>query len=364
MYGISIYPNKEKREDTLAYIKLAAELGYKRIFSSLLFDESPTEEEIEQFRAPLKFARELGFEVVLDVNPTTYTALGISETDLTFFKELGATGVRLDTNFDGLVESIMSFDRSGVDIELNIANDTGVIENILSYQSNRRRLIGCHNFYPQRYTGMDTEYFLKCSKKYKGLGFRTAAFVSSQVAKICPFEYNDGLPTLEEHRDWDIVTQAKHMVATGLIDDIIISNSFASEQELRDLIALDESCITFNLELNESATDVEKEIAFENLHFRRGDINSYSIRSTFVKLKYQKIADIPKGYAPKMLRRGDVTIGNNDFAQYKAELKIVLKDMENIDGMQNVIGRIPEREEFMLEYLNPWTKFISVEDKN
>jgi len=362
MYGISIYPNKEERQETLDYIKLAGSLGYKRIFSSLLFDESPTPEEIDQFRVPLKYARELGFEVVLDVNPTTYTALGISETDLTFFKELGATGVRLDTNFDGLIESIMTFDSSGIDIELNISNDTGTIENIFSYQSNRRRLIGCHNFYPQRFTGLDTEYFIKCSKKYKKMGLRTAAFVTSQVATICPLEYNDKLPSLEEHRDLDIVTQAKHLIALGLIDDIIISNSFASEAELKALASLSESSITLNVDFHESVNEVEKEIALENLHFRRGDINSYSIRSTFVKLKYQKTADLPVGNTPKILKPGNITIGNNSFGQYKAELKIILKEMENIDGMQNVIGNIPEREMFLLDYINPWTKFVFEEE--
>lgn len=364
MYGISIYPNKEKYEDTISYIKLAASLGYKRIFSSLLYDDRPKKEELQQFRAILHYARKLGFEIVLDVNPQTYKALDISETDLSFFKELGATGIRLDTNFDGLVESIMTYDDSGLDIELNISNDTGTIENILSYQSNTHRIIGCHNFYPQRYTGLDFNYFLRCSTKYKKLGLRTAAFVSSQVGQICPLVYNDGLPTLEEHRDMKMVTQAKHLVATGLIDDIIISNSFASEDELRQMSALNNHLITFDINFSQTISPVEREIVLENLHFRRGDINKYSIRSTFVKLKYQNTVAIPPTNTPDILYPGDITIGNDNFGQYKAELKIVLNKMENINHLQNVVGRIPDDELFLINFVKPWTKFIFKERLN
>lgn len=358
MYGISIYPNKEKYDDTISYIKLANQLGYKRIFSSLLYNDRPKDEELNQFKSILQYARKLGFEIILDVNPQTYKALNISETNLSFFKSLGATGIRLDSNFDGLVESIMTYDNSDLSIELNISNDTDMISNILSYQPNTHRIIGCHNFYPQRYTGLDLNYFLHCSAKYKKLGLRTAAFVSSQVAKNCPLIYNDGLPTLEQHRDLDLVTQAKHLIATGLIDDIIISNSFASEDELRQMASLNNHLITLDINFENSVSDIEREIVLKNLHFRRGDITSYSIRSTFVKLKYQNVVSIPPTNTPNILHRGDITIGNNNFGQYKAELKIVLQEMKNIDHLQNVVGHIPDNELFLIDYIKPWTKFI------
>ncbi|WP_236875929.1 MupG family TIM beta-alpha barrel fold protein, partial [Clostridioides difficile] len=41
-------------------------------------------------------ARELGFEVILDIAPNIFDILQISYDDLTFFSELNASGIRLD----------------------------------------------------------------------------------------------------------------------------------------------------------------------------------------------------------------------------------------------------------------------------
>ena len=64
--------------------------------------------------------------------------------------------------------------------------------------------------------------------------FAVATFITSHVANIGPWDINDGLCTLEEHRNLTIEVQAKHLWATGLIDDVIIGNAYASEEELRN----------------------------------------------------------------------------------------------------------------------------------
>jgi hypothetical protein len=48
-----------------------------------------------------------------------------------------------------------------------------------------------------------------------------------QHGNIGPWKVMEGLPTLEDHRDLPIEVQAKHLLMTGLIDDIIISNAYA-----------------------------------------------------------------------------------------------------------------------------------------
>ena len=50
---------------------------------------------------------------------------------------------------------------------------------------------------------------------------------------------NDGLCTLEMHRDLPVDTAARHLFATGLVDDVLIANCYASEEELRNLSLLD-----------------------------------------------------------------------------------------------------------------------------
>lgn len=357
MLGISIYPYKEKSEETADYIKMAAKYGFERVFTNLLMIEEGEEKQVLQsMRNAIKVARECGMEVILDLNPAVFEQLKISYQDLSFFQELGVTGIRLDSTFDGLVESLITFDQTGLDMEVNISNDTGYLENVMSYQPNARRIIGCHNFYPQRYTGLDYDYFMKCSKKYKKMGLRTAAFVNSQSADHGPHIYTDGLCTLEMHRDLSIELQAKHFIAMGLIDDIIIANAYASEEELIALSRLRTDQIEFEVEFEPNTSPLEKEIILENQHFNRGDINSYSIRSTYVKLKYGKY-DIPENNTAEEVTFADITIGNNSFGQYRGEVNIVKQSMSNMKHEKNCVAKISKDNQFLINYVKPWTKF-------
>lgn len=362
MLGISFYPNKESVESIKKYIDMASSLGFKRCFTSLLTVGEDVSQTINTFKQSIQHARLKNMEVIVDINPQLFSELNISYKDLNFFKNLGATGIRLDSNFDGLTESLISFDQSNIDIELNISNDTGNIRNIFSYEPNSKRLIGCHNFYPQPYTGLDLNYFLQCSKKYKALGMRTAAFISSQTAKDGPHPFNEGLPTLEMHRNLRVVQQAKHLMATGYIDDVIIGNAFADESELQALSRVNLEQIQLAVNPINHLSKVEHEVLFNEQHFNRGDINSYSVRSTFVKLKLTKTS-IPVNNAFPELHRGDITIGNNTFGQYKGELNIVKEDMPNLNGHKNIVGKIIDKELFLLDYITPWKKFIFEEAK-
>ena len=44
---------------------------------------------------------------------------------------------------------------------------------------------------------------------------------------------SDGLPTIEEHRDMPIEIQLKHCLALDNIDEIIIGNAYASDEEFK-----------------------------------------------------------------------------------------------------------------------------------
>ena len=50
------------------------------------------------------------------------------------------------------------------------------------------------------------------------------------------------------HRDLPIEVQAKHLFATGLIDDVIIANAFATEEELRTLAAVSPDILELGVE--------------------------------------------------------------------------------------------------------------------
>ena len=189
--GISIYPDKSSVEDMKNYIEKASQYGFNRIFSCLLSVDKPKEVIKEEFVEINEFAKSKGFEVIVDVSPRVFDKLGISYKDLSFFHDIKADGIRLDAGYSGNEESLMTFNPYDLKIEINMSNDTHYIDTIMDYKPNRFNLIGCHNFYPHRYSGLNLETFEKTTHNFRKHGLRTAAFISSQV---------DGAWSMASHR--------------------------------------------------------------------------------------------------------------------------------------------------------------------
>ena len=190
----------------------------------------------------------------------------------------------------------------------------------------------------------------------KSWGSPVAAFVSSQEPNAFgPWPVNDGLCTLEMHRDLPVDTAARHLFATGLVDDVLIANCYASEEELRNLSLLDPSLLTFRMEREYTLSCTEEKILYETLHFVQGRHERlYGPKYTCLRVLYAD-QEVPARNTRDM-KRGDVVIVNDEYNRYKGELQIVLMDMEN-DGRKNVIGHLPANERMLLDYLEPWRKF-------
>ncbi|WP_430510566.1 DUF871 domain-containing protein [Gottfriedia solisilvae] len=355
--GVSIYPEHSTVEKDKAYIKLAHKYGFKRIFTCLLSVDGDQDQIMKEFKEIIDYANSLEMEVMVDIAPRVFGKLGISYNDLSFFAELGAYGIRLDLGFTGNEESIMTYNPYGLKIEINMSNATKYLENILAYKPNQSNLIGSHNFYPHRYAGLSYQHFVKCSEEFKKHGIRTAAFINSQAATYGPWPVSEGLCSLEMHRNLSVVTQAKHLFYSNLIDDVIIANAYASEEEFKQLADLNndgKDLFTMSINLYDTITPLEKKIVLDEFHFYRGDVSDYLIRSTQSRVKY-KSEEFKPTYTPNICR-GDILIENELYGQYKGELQIALQDMEN-SGKTNVVGRIAEEEIFLLDFLHPWSKF-------
>lgn len=354
--GLSIYPEKTTNEEIFEYLDLASQYGFSRIFSCLLSVDDTKENIKNKFKEINEYAKSKGYEIILDVSPRVFSELGISYKDLTFFKEVGADGLRLDAGFSGSEESLMTFNEQGLKIEINMSNDTHYIDTIMDYRPNKENLIACHNFYPHRYSGLNFEHFTKCTENFTKYGLRTAAFVTSQnEGTYGPWPVTDGLPTLELHRNLPIEVQAKHFISLGTINDIIISNCYPTKEELEKLGSMRMDMVTFDLTINENTPEVERKIILEELHFNRGDISDNMIRSTQPRVKY-KGHKFPVFNAPEIIRKGDVIIESSEYGHYAGELQIALNDMVN-SGKTNIVGRLKEEEIFILDYIKPWQKF-------
>lgn len=233
--GISIYPEHSTKEKDIEYIHLAGKYGFKRVFTCLLSVGKKTKKELlEEFKQLIDTAHEEGMEIIFDVNPKVFDIFNVSYDNLSLFQEINADGIRLDEGFDGIKESLMTYNENNIKIELNASSGNGYIENIMSNFPNRNQLITCHNFYPQKYTGLSLNHFNNCNKLMKSYNLHTAAFVSSNNENTFgPWPVNEGLCTLEMHRGLPIDLQVRHLFATEMIDDVIIANAYASEEELK-----------------------------------------------------------------------------------------------------------------------------------
>ncbi|MBD5069567.1 MAG: DUF871 domain-containing protein [Lactobacillus sp.] len=352
--GISIYPDHSDPKKDRAYLKKAAALGYTRLFMSMLEVKEDKQKVSEKFGATISFAKDLGFEVILDIAPALFTDLAISYDDLSFFAQLGADGIRLDEGFDGNKEALLSYNPEGLAIELNMSNDVAYLDNILSYQANEPFIYGCHNFYPQAGSALPYDFFVSCSQRFKRHGIKTAAFVTSQTAKYGPWDVNDGLPTLELHRHLPLELQARHLFATNLIDTVIIGNAYVSDEELAQMAAVDRYKLSLGIEFVPQATALERKIVADQKHFRRGDITKNVVRSTQVRVKYATELNPPHDNKQEF-QVGDVVVGNDEFGKYKNELQIVL--VPHSDPRKNLVGQIPSEELMLLDFIKPWTKF-------
>ncbi|MCW6667343.1 MupG family TIM beta-alpha barrel fold protein [Aerococcaceae bacterium NML190938] len=358
--GISIYPEKSTVEEMKSYIDMAAQKGFSRIFSCLLSVNKDKSAIKEEFIEVNQYAKAKGFEIIVDVSPKVFKELDISYQDLSFFKEIGADGLRLDQGFSGLEESLMTFNEHQLKIELNMSLDTHYLDTIMDYQPNPYNLIGCHNFYPHKYSGLGMDFFAKCTQRFKNYGLRTAAFICAQGGDAFgPWPVTEGLPTLEMHRHLPLHIQAKHLIALGNIDDIIISNCYPTEQELTKVSAIRKDMVSFQVELVEHIPEIEKSIVLDELHFNRGDVSGNFIRSTQSRVKY-KGHRFDVFHAPPIIQKGDILIESSEYGHYAGELQIALTTMEN-SGKTNVVGKIVAEEHFILDAIKPWQKFNLIE---
>ena len=94
--GISIYPDKSDTNKLEEYLKLAYSKGFRRIFSSLIeFDDLEDKKRKDKFVEINKFAKDLGYEIIVDVNPAVFDKLGVKAGDYSFFNEIYVDGIGL-----------------------------------------------------------------------------------------------------------------------------------------------------------------------------------------------------------------------------------------------------------------------------
>ena len=357
--GISLYPDVANEKDNIEYLELASKYGCDILFLALLGVDGTKDEIIERYRPYTKKAKELGYEIIADVNPQVFKKLDVNASifqgpiDLTFFKQLKIDVIRLDYGMSAMEEAFLTKNKDGIKICMNAGGISDHVGNVIEVGGDKSKLIGCHNYYPHRFTGVPLDRFKEATKIWNKHNIRCQAFISSQQPDAFgPWPVTEGLPTLEMHRNLPIDVQFKHLLMMDMVDDIIIGNCFASEEELKALQEANTSVIEFNVNLVENLPQSMKDRLNLQLS-RRNDINEYLIRSLESRLIRAKTPP----FNTVDIKKGDVLIDNDLYGQYSGEVQIALKDMTNY-GKTNVVGRIKEDEILLIDYLAGGQSFV------
>ena len=383
--GVSVYPEQETLKDIDTYLATASKYGFTKVFTSMFSVEGTKEEIISYFKNFTKIAHKYNMEVSGDCNGDFFKKMEATETYLSVFKEMGIDTIRMDFSFNDKRDAVLINNKDGIKIEMSTAF-INIIEAAIANGADTHNLFTCHNFYPEKYTAPSLEAINQLNNYWHSKGIPVAIFISSLVeGSHGPWPVSDGLPTIEEHRNWPIEVQLKHCLALDNIDEILIGNAFASEKEFEAIdkvmkeafihIPLNPSFgsmadfiphgdikrIPFSIKLEEGITDLEKEILFQfSTHSDMGDCLNYMLRSRWTRVIY-KGKSIPVRPCNKThYTRGEVVIVNDNLAHYRAEIQIVLKDIP-VDGQRNLLGHISEEEICFLDSIKGGDVFSFME---
>jgi len=375
--GISVYPDKSPRDEVYAYMEKAAKLGYSRIFTCFLsIPEDKRESYLVEFKEFMTKAHELGFEVAADTNPEVFKLIGATPDNLKPFADLGLDIIRMDGNFGTQGDIQLTRNPYNIKIEFNASMDMGV-ELLINRGGNKDQMTMCHNFFPERYSGLDFDLFMEYNSYWKELNLHTAAFVSSNNENtIGPWEVFCGLPTVEIMRGLPIDLQARYLLATGDVDDILIGNYPASDEELEALANVDLQVLQIRVDEAEGVIDNERMVMYEYApHWDRYDHSSFMLRSSMSRVWFKEKKSVQDGSVAtvadkqidsqsipyrdpgkKVFTRGDVLVVNDNLAHYRGELEIVLTEIPN-DGERNLVATVKPEELMLLEFVKPGHHF-------
>lgn len=380
--GLSLYPEQETMEEMTEYIECASKYGFTRIFTSMFSVPGEVEAVKKLFTELCTLAHAHHMEVCVDANSQMFEKYGASPSDLRVFKEIGVDEIRMDMCFGDERDQILVDNKEQIKIQFS-AFMVDVVKPVVEHLNDASRLIMCHNFYPQRYTGVSRHDFQRINEVWSAMGTGIAAFITSNDPSAHgPWPVKDGLPTIEVHRYQPISYQIRDLIAMN-VDTIYFGNAFASEAELKEAKetvelmsitytkqekAMEETMrgvmqnlgkrkIVLCVEEAEGLSDVEKSILLEfDKHVDFGDSNEFILRSRITRMIYGKHSIPQRDCQKQTFTRGDVLIVNDELAHYRGELQVCRSEME-VDGQRNLVGHLEEKELAIMELIEPGDYF-------
>ena len=386
--GVSVYPDLRPIEEIAEYLRMVSKHGFTRVFSSAFSVEGTPEEVFNYFKQLDDIAHECGMKVSLDVNPEFLEKMGVTPDDIHVMHDMGCDIIRMDGSYGDTGDIQIINNPYDIMIEFNASLPIEMIQNLVNKGANKERMLTCHNFYPQRLTGVKWQKFLNTNKVITEYGMRIGAFIATHNNPTHGvWDSVDGLPTVEMIRDMPVDLQARLLIAGGATD-VFFGNAYASEEEViaveeivkglgkPDPAQLDEfkgyipDEILENIEVRKlkvkfapDATDVEKEIVLTYFpHVDMGDASEWIWRNRGPRVKYKNYDFPPRKVDKEYFEVGDVVTVNDNYRHYHGEIQICRIPFKN-DGQRNLVGHINESEMKMFDCIKDGDLLIFVEDK-
>lgn len=389
--GVSVYPDLRPMKEIRSYLKLAAQYGFARVFTSI-FSIEGTPREVLACAAELnECAHEFGMEVSLDINPACMAYLGATPQDLSVFADVHSDILRMDGAYDEDDNVAMLANPYGMKIEYNASALTPQsIGALLARGIDKERILACHNFYPQRYTGFAWQKFLYVNEQLRAFDLRVGAFIASQTPGTHGvWDATCGLPTVERLRDYPADLQARILAATGTTE-VFFGDAYASEDELASvqeaitpvepyylnaaheaMIAEFGAYMSGGVRLDEQRkvrieplfdlTSVERAVLFDYFpHLDMGDSSEWIWRSRGPRVAFAGESIPPRRYPLAQFQRGDVVMVNNNYSHYAGEVQVVLEPLQN-DGTRNLVARIDPQELTMFDAIHDGDVVVFIE---
>lgn len=336
-FGISLYlgTGYEKNKEI---IRKAHNHNAKYAFTSLHIPEESVENYEKDVKALLDVCKTNNLNLIVDVGPRTLEKLGFKD-----FKELKQTSIthlRLDYGFtyEQIIELSKDFN---IVFNASTLGEEDIVE-LKRLNGDFSKFSACHNFYPKPLTGLSLKKVCKINQRLKNLGITTMAFVAGNKELRGPLHM--GLPTVEEHRNGDILFNVLQLIKDCETDIYMIGDIDISDEDWKKLKELSEGYVSLHAGVNEEYSFLK-----DTIHHDRPDSSDYVIRSQESR-EYSSQGRIFKAEPLKERKKGSISIGNLEYLRYSGELEIARKDLEP-ESKVNIIGQVNNEDIKYLDYI-------------
>ncbi len=318
MIGFSLY--FEEKNDFKKIIDTNKD--FDLVFTSLHYPAS--DESYKEFLKLYELCSANNIRICVDINNET----------LKTYPDLLEMGLILRLDFGFSFEEIAKFSKK-TDLAINASTVTlSFLKELKKSNINLEKITAIHNYYPLEYSGLAENFFVSQNKMIKDFGMKVGAFLPGNGQLRGPVY--KGLPTLEEDRyknPYQVFVKLQRKFDLDLI--LLAEDTLNADKEF--IIKFAKQNI-----LTIPATFKDEYKNLDGIKVRP-DISDYLIRN-----ERDKKEVIPSN--PQMIKRGDVVILNDLSGRYAGEIEIIKKDL-NISQERNIIGRIDENYENIIDYI-------------